>query len=108
MYVPRILFSFLTIDLHFSFQGVKKDKGDDPNEKEPPKKYRLTEEMKKIFWELYCLSNESSRLTNEKKWVFLSMFLNGRLFGLLFIDLGFFFFACLLILLVLTPISLVN
>jgi Ubinuclein conserved middle domain len=36
-------------------------------EKEPPKKYRLTENMKTIFWQLYCLSNECSRLTNEKK-----------------------------------------
>ncbi|KAF8591663.1 hypothetical protein K439DRAFT_779371 [Ramaria rubella] len=35
-------------------------------EKEPPKKYRLTEPMKSIFWQLYCLSNECSRLTNEK------------------------------------------
>lgn len=41
-------------------------------EKEPPKKYRLTEKMKPIFWQLYCLSNECSRLTNEKKLVFLS------------------------------------
>lgn len=36
-------------------------------EKEPPKKYRLTEPMKSIFWQLYCLSNECSRMTNEKK-----------------------------------------
>ncbi|KAF8513517.1 hypothetical protein JB92DRAFT_2923045 [Gautieria morchelliformis] len=39
----------------------------DLQEKEPPKKYRLTEPMKNIFWQLYCLSNECSRLTNEKK-----------------------------------------
>ena len=39
----------------------------DLQEKEPPKKYRLTESMKNIFWQLYCLNNECSRLTNEKK-----------------------------------------
>ena len=35
----------------------------DLQEKEPPKKYRLTESMKNIFWQLYCLSNECSQLT---------------------------------------------
>ena len=39
----------------------------DLQEKEPPKKYWLTESTKNIFWQLYCLSNECSRLTNEKK-----------------------------------------
>ena len=36
-------------------------------QEEPLKKYRLTESMKNIFWQLYCLSNECSWLTNEKK-----------------------------------------
>ena len=35
----------------------------DLQEKEPPKKYRLTESMKNIFWQLYCLSNECLQLT---------------------------------------------
>ncbi|KAF8522754.1 hypothetical protein BU17DRAFT_44466 [Hysterangium stoloniferum] len=56
---------------HPSGDGTPKDpkaakKLEDLHEKEPPKKYRLTDPMKDIFWELYCLSNECSRLTNEK------------------------------------------
>ena len=35
--------------------------------KELLKKYQLTESMKNIFWQLYCLSNECSQLTNKKK-----------------------------------------
>ncbi|KAJ3740139.1 hypothetical protein DFH05DRAFT_1405713 [Lentinula detonsa] len=40
-----------------------------PTEKDsqpPPKKYRLTENMKAIVWELVLLSNECCRLENEK------------------------------------------
>ncbi|KAH9929385.1 uncharacterized protein B0H18DRAFT_953565 [Fomitopsis serialis] len=36
----------------------------------PGKKYRLTDTMKAIIWQLVCLSNEVVRLENEKKWVF--------------------------------------
>lgn len=43
-------------------------------DKEPSKRYRLTDKMKLIFWQLYCLSNECSRLTNEKKSVFILFF----------------------------------
>ena len=39
----------------------------DLQEKEPLKKYWLTESMMNIFWQLYCLSNECSQLTNKKK-----------------------------------------
>ena len=39
----------------------------DLQEKELLKKYQLTKSMKNIFWQLYCLNNECSRLTNEKK-----------------------------------------
>ena len=39
----------------------------DLQEKELPKKYRLNESTKNIFGQLYCLSNECSWLTNEKK-----------------------------------------
>lgn len=39
-------------------------------EPQPPhKKYRMTESMKNIVWELVLLSNECCRLENEKKWV---------------------------------------
>ncbi len=39
--------------------------GKDPHP--PGKKYRLTESMKAIVWELVMLSNECCRLENEKK-----------------------------------------
>lgn len=35
----------------------------------PAKKYRLTEPMKSIIWQLVCLSNECCRIENERKWV---------------------------------------
>lgn len=35
----------------------------------PAQKYRLTEAMKSIVWQLVMLSNECCRLENEKKWV---------------------------------------
>lgn len=41
-----------------------------PGDKEaqpPAKKFRLTENMKAIVWELVLLSNECCRLENEKK-----------------------------------------
>ena len=33
----------------------------------PTKKYRLTEDMKALIWQLVCLSNECCRIENEKK-----------------------------------------
>ena len=35
----------------------------------PAKRYRLTDQMKQIIWQLVCLSNECCRIENEKKWV---------------------------------------
>ena len=35
----------------------------------PTRRFRLTDEMKDIIWELVAYSNESVRLENEKKWV---------------------------------------
>ena len=35
----------------------------------PSKKYRLTDDMKAIIWQLVCLSNECCRIENEKKYV---------------------------------------
>ena len=33
----------------------------------PAKRYRLTDQMKGIIWQLVCLSNECCRIENEKK-----------------------------------------
>ena len=33
----------------------------------PAKRYRLTDQMKTIIWQLVCLSNECCRIENEKK-----------------------------------------
>lgn len=33
----------------------------------PQKKYKLTDQMKAIIWQLVCMSNECCRLENEKK-----------------------------------------
>lgn len=33
----------------------------------PAKRYRLTDQMKQIIWQLVCLSNECCRIENEKK-----------------------------------------
>lgn len=35
----------------------------------PAKRYRLTNEMKELIWQLVCLSNECCRIENEKKYV---------------------------------------
>lgn len=35
----------------------------------PQKKYRLTDKMQEIIWQLVCMSNECCRLENEKKYV---------------------------------------
>ncbi|KAF8900482.1 hypothetical protein CPB84DRAFT_1680451 [Gymnopilus junonius] len=47
--------------------GAKEGKEGKPHVSEPPaKRYRLTEQMKSVVWELVLLSNESCRLENEK------------------------------------------
>lgn len=35
----------------------------------PTKKYRLTDKMKEVIWQLVCISNECCRIENEKKYV---------------------------------------
>ena len=40
----------------------------------PQKRYRLTDQMKHIIWQLVCLSNECCRIENEKKCVLPSCF----------------------------------
>ncbi|KAF5391132.1 hypothetical protein D9757_003023 [Collybiopsis confluens] len=48
-------------------KAEKTGKGDKDKDAQPPaKKYRLTENMKAIVWELVLLSNECCRLENEK------------------------------------------
>ncbi|THU97335.1 hypothetical protein K435DRAFT_662949 [Dendrothele bispora CBS 962.96] len=44
----------------------KEGKGKEKAEQPPAKKYRMTESMKAIVWELVLLSNECCRLENEK------------------------------------------
>lgn len=50
-------------------EGKEKDTAPHP----PAKKFRMTDSMKNIVWELVLLSNECCRLENEKKLVLLSM-----------------------------------
>lgn len=51
--------------------GGEKDgtTGKSAGEHPPSKRYRLTERMRNIIWELVVLSNESCRIENEKKCV---------------------------------------
>lgn len=44
--------------------------GKHSSEHPPTKRYRLTEKLRNIIWELVVLSNESCRIENEKKYVF--------------------------------------
>lgn len=49
--------------------GDEGEEGKNGREPHPPsKKYRMTDAMKNIVWELVLLSNESCRLENEKKY----------------------------------------
>ena len=64
-----------------------KEGGKDHGQHPPAKRYRLTDTMKSIVWELVLLSNECCRLENEKKLVFDDRFLEKRT------DLCVFFFS---------------
>lgn len=59
-------------------EHAEKDKSEkEKGESHPPaKKYRMTDSMKNIVWELVLLSNECCRLENEKKCV-LSIFFSA-------------------------------
>ena len=49
-------------------EGGKDGKeGKDHGQHPPAKRYRLTDTMKSMVWELVLLSNECCRLENEKK-----------------------------------------
>ncbi|TFK48152.1 hypothetical protein OE88DRAFT_549061 [Heliocybe sulcata] len=49
---------------HLGVNGAGKEGGREPHP--PAKKYRLTEQMKAIIWNLVLLSNECCRIENEK------------------------------------------
>lgn len=49
--------------------GKGKEKGEGRDSHPPAKRYRLTNEMKELIWQLVCLSNECCRIENEKKYV---------------------------------------
>ena len=50
--------------------GVGGKAGGSSKDAHPPqKKYKLTDQMKAIIWQLVCMSNECCRLENEKKCV---------------------------------------
>ena len=52
-------------------EGGKEGKeGNDHGQHPPAKRYRLTDTMKSMVWELVLISNECCRLENEKKSVF--------------------------------------
>jgi len=47
--------------------GADGKEGKDHGQHPPAKRYRMTDHMKAIVWELVLLSNECCRLENEKK-----------------------------------------
>jgi len=49
--------------------GGEGKEGKEHGQHPPAKRYRMTDHMKAIVWELVLLSNECCRLENEKKWV---------------------------------------
>lgn len=58
-------------------EGAKDSAKDGAKDSQPPgKKFRLTETMKAMVWELVLLSNECCRLENEKKYV--SLWVAGK------------------------------
>jgi len=60
----------MDVDGHPPAAGKDKDGKDgakDPNNHPPARRYRMTDQMKAIVWELVLLSNECCRLENEKK-----------------------------------------
>ena len=50
-------------------EGGKDGKEGKDHGQQPAKRYRLTDTMKSIVWELVLLSNECCRLENEKRYV---------------------------------------
>jgi len=57
------------MDVDKSADGEGKDSKDGKDTHPPVKKYKMTEAMKGLIWNLVCLSNECCRIENEKKYV---------------------------------------
>lgn len=57
------------MDVGKSADGEGKDTKDTRDAHPPVKKYKMTEAMKGLIWNLVCLSNECCRIENEKKYV---------------------------------------
>ena len=57
------------MDVDKSLDGEGKDGKDTKDVHLPARKYKMTEAMKGLIWNLVCLSNECCRIENEKKWV---------------------------------------
>jgi Ubinuclein conserved middle domain len=57
------------MDVDKSADGEGKDARDTRDVHPPAKKYKMTEMMKGLIWNLVCLSNECCRIENEKKYV---------------------------------------
>ena len=55
------------MDVDKSLDGEGKDSKDPKDAHPPAKKYKMTEAMKGLIWNLVCLSNECCRIENEKK-----------------------------------------
>ena len=57
------------MDVDKSADGESKDTKETKDTHAPVKKYKMTEAMKGLIWNLVCLSNECCRIENEKKYV---------------------------------------
>ena len=57
------------MDVDKSADGEGKDNKETKDMHPPAKKYKMTEAMKGLIWNLVCLSNECCRIENEKKYV---------------------------------------
>ena len=57
------------MDVDKSMDGEGKDAKETKDTHLPTKKYKMTESMKGLIWNLVCLSNECCRIENEKKYV---------------------------------------
>jgi len=54
------------MDVDKSMDGEGKDAKDTKDTHPPVKKYKMSEAMKGLIWNLVCLSNECCRIENEK------------------------------------------
>jgi Ubinuclein conserved middle domain len=57
------------MDVDKSGDGESKETRETRDAHPPMKKYKMSETMKGLIWNLVCLSNECCRIENEKKYV---------------------------------------